>query len=114
MAAARGEKHARMHTHRLNATRAAAAAAVTVAYFPSSSYSWYSSVNRVEVTTVAMLTEVTGERGGESPRALQWPPRAGFGRRSREGREVEEERGSSSETGAVRGDGEERRGESRL
>lgn len=36
-------------------------------------------MNLVEVTTVAMLTEVKG-RGGESPRA-------GFGRRTREGRE---------------------------
>lgn len=27
----------------------------TVAYFPSSSYSWYSSVNLVEVTIVAMV-----------------------------------------------------------
>lgn len=31
-----------------------------VAYFPSSSYSWYSSVNRVEVTVVAMVVAVRG------------------------------------------------------
>lgn len=62
--------HTYTNKHTLNATRRAATAAValTVAYFPSSSYSWYSSVNLVEVTTVAMLTGVKG-RGGKSPRA---------------------------------------------
>lgn len=32
-----------------------------IAYFPSSSYSWYSSVNLVEVTTVAMSTAAEEE-----------------------------------------------------
>lgn len=31
----------------------------TAAYFPSSSYSWYSSVNRVEVAVVAMAGAVS-------------------------------------------------------
>lgn len=66
----RTHTHTYTNKHTLNATRRAATAAValTVAYFPSSSYSWYSSVNLVEVTTVAMLTGVKG-RGGKSPRA---------------------------------------------
>lgn len=34
---------------------------VEAAYFPSSSYSWYSSVNRVEVAVVAMVRAVRGE-----------------------------------------------------
>lgn len=34
---------------------------VKAAYFPSSSYSWYSSVNRVEVAVVAMVGAVRGE-----------------------------------------------------
>lgn len=45
----RQDKHD-AHTH----TEAAA-------YFPSSSYSWYSSVNRVEVAVVAMVGTVSGE-----------------------------------------------------
>lgn len=46
----------------LNATRAAELGA----YFPSSSYSWYSSVKRVEVATVAMVTEGEAEPGRAS------------------------------------------------
>lgn len=33
----------------------------TAAYFPSSSYSWYSSVNLVEVAVVAIVGAVCGE-----------------------------------------------------
>lgn len=65
-------------------------------------------MNRVEVTIVAMLTEVKG-RGGNRL-ALQWPPRAGFGRRTREGREGEEI-GSSSAERSREWEGEEEEGE---
>lgn len=64
----------RARSHTLNATAAAlvvymcvyvcavsVGACGEIAYFPSSSYSWYSSVNLVEVTTVAMSTAAEEE-----------------------------------------------------
>lgn len=56
-----------------------------------------------------MLTEVKG-RGGNRL-ALQWPPRAGFGRRTREDREGGREARAVSEEQGVGGEREERRGE---
>lgn len=63
-----------------------------VAYFPSSSYSWYSSVNLVEVTIVAMLrfTRI-------SPLVSAGAPRSGSGDLSLTRRVREEEVGEKEE-----------------
>lgn len=86
-----GTKKACTHTHadtgihtKTEATRKRRL--LTVAYFPSSSYSWYSSVNRVEVTTVAMLT---GEGGARVSGELVKVQRGKTGSRSDRSRELE-------------------------
>lgn len=78
---------------------------LAVAYFPSSSYSWYSSVNLVEVTIVAMLTEVKGTRGGFASRRFRedssWRFRGGRQARAQAQREEQGVGGEGAEAGVA-------------